>query len=68
MSNGVCVSSACDATRNSPKPMNCVRMSGKPIPLQPKIEPVLWKATMPCRLIVPHWMTTPTTASSSGSS
>ena len=48
--------------------MNCVRISGKPMPSKPKIEPVLWKATMPCRFIVPAWITTPTTASSSGSS
>ena len=41
MSNGVCVSSACAATRKRQKPMNCVRMNGLPMPSQPKIEPVL---------------------------
>ena len=38
------------------------------MPPQPKIAPFCWKDTMPCRLIVPAWMTTPTTASTSGSS
>ena len=38
------------------------------MPLQPKIEPLCWKSTMPCRFIVPAWITTPTTASTSGSS
>ena len=68
MSNGVWVSSACAATRNRKKPTNCVRMYGFPKKSTPKIEPFCWASTMPCRFIVPAWITTPTTASSSGSS
>ena len=68
MSNGACVSSACDATMKSTKPTNWVRISGSPMPPQPKISPFCWNVTMPCRLMVPACMTTPTTASTSGSS
>ena len=68
MSNGVWVSSACAATRNSAKPMNCVRMNGLPMQSTPKIEPWFCANTICCRFMVPACITTPTTASSSGSS
>ena len=50
------------------KPTNWVMMNGLPMPPQPKISPSSWAATMPCRLSVPAWITTPTTASTIGSS
>ncbi len=68
MSNGGWVSSAWTAARKMKKPTNWVRMNGLPMTSQPKIEPSAWATTMPCIDRVPAWMTTPTTASSSGSS
>jgi len=68
MSNGVWVSSAWAAMRKITNPRNWVRISGKPSPFQPNRLPSCWKWTMPCRLIVPVWITTPTTASTRGSS
>ena len=50
------------------KPMNWVKMYGLPIQSSPKISPVFWATTMSCRFIVPAWITTPTVASTSGSS
>ena len=38
------------------------------MPLKPKISPVLCAPTMACMFIVPAWITTPTTASTIGSS
>ncbi len=43
-------------------------MYGLPMPPHPKISPFCWAPTMPCRFIVPAWITTPTTASTSGNS
>ena len=68
MSNGVGVSSAWAATRNRKNPTNCVRMYGFPKKSIPNIVPFGCASTIPCRFIVPAWTTTPTTASSSGSS
>ena len=68
MSNGVCVSSAWVAIRNSRNPTNWVRMNGLPSQSKPKIDPSAWANTMPCMFSVPAWMTTPTTASTRGSS
>ena len=68
MSNGVWVSSACAATRKMKKPRNWVRMNGLPTAPNPKISPSACAATMPCMLMVPACMTTPITASTSGSS
>ncbi len=64
----VWVSSACTAIRKMTNPMNWVRMNGLPMPPQPKISPSAWAMTMPCMFMVPAWMTTPTTARTSGSS
>jgi hypothetical protein len=50
------------------KPMNWVRMNGLPKKSQPKIDPPLWLTTILLRLSEPAWMTTPTTASTIGSS
>ena len=68
MSNGGWVSSACTAARKMKKPTNWVRMNGLPMASMPKIAPSAWAVTMPCRISVPAWMTTPTTASTRGSS
>ena len=70
MSNGAWVSSACTAIMKMRKPTNCVRMYGLPMIEIPKISAPgpIWAATMPCMLIVPAWMTTPSTASTIGSS
>ena len=35
---------------------------------KPKISPLAWASTIRCMLSVPAWMTTPTTASTIGSS
>ena len=43
-------------------------MYGFPSPSQPNIEPAFWANTMSCMFIEPAWMTTPMTASTSGSS
>ena len=68
MSNGACVSSAWTEIMKIAKPTNWVRTNGMPTPSQPKISPVFWATTISCRFIDPAWMTTPTTASTIGSS
>jgi hypothetical protein len=68
MSNGVWVSSAWVAMRKSPKPTNWVKTYGSGSHEMPKTSVSAWARTMPWRLNVPAWMTTPTTASTRGSS
>ena len=68
MSNGAWVSSAWTATMKMTKPTNWVMTNGIPSPSQPKISPVFWATTISCRFIDPAWMTTPTIASTIGSS
>ena len=68
MSNGACVSSACTAIMKITKPTNWVSTNGRPSPSNPKISCVFWATTICCRFIEPAWMTTPTTASTIGSS
>ena len=68
MSNGACVSSACTAIMKITKPTNCVRTNGRPSQSTPKISCVFWATTMSWRFIELAWITTPTTASTIGSS
>ena len=68
MSKGVWVSSAWVAIRKIVNPTICVMMNGLPIQSTPKTAPSYCAVTMPWRLSVPAWITTPTMASTIGSS
>ncbi len=52
----------------SANPTNWVMKYGFPNPLNPNMDPLACAATMPRRSRVPAWITTPTTASTIGSS